>query len=303
MDGMSGLGKTPWVDRTLKLAWDRLEDVAPGGEEGMPLPFDDMKRAFVAQEHGCGHYGCVMPTAVDGLVLKLTSDPTEAYLVAAMLQLVRRDEDWTGIVRYDAIYKVRNAFYRRRPIYAIWREEAFDVGFLTQVSALRRDADRTSKHYYDTQALLELKKNLSDFGFFATKVREKLKRSKDPYGMVEESARFEQWAWNHTMAHHHELRRGRLPDIPGGEQGLALALSYCQAIVHEMENTYHNDTVGSALSFFFEHGLLLADVHQNNVGKVSRDWGAIHGDQIVITDPGHAIPLIPRWDEVPIEEI
>ena len=44
-------------------------------------------------------------------------------------------------------------------------------------------------------------------------------------------------------------------------------------------------------------------VHINNVGRVTRDWGDYTGEQIVITDPGHAVPLDPRWSAVVIEEI
>jgi len=45
--------------------------------------------------------------------------------------------------------------------------------------------------------------------------------------------------------------------------------------------------VGQALDFYLERGLLLADVHANNVGEVTRD--GYHGPILVITDPGHLV--------------
>jgi hypothetical protein len=56
-----------------------------------------------------------------------------------------------------------------------------------------------------------------------------------------------------------------------------------------MQNTDGSDLIGSALRYYLEQGLLLADVHANNVGKVERTSGW------VITDPGHAVPLEQRW--------
>src|SRR5688572_6335160 len=99
---MTGLGKTPWVDRTLKSVWGPLAlatDPAwmPRAKIG--------KRSVSVEEYGCGHYGCVMPTAgVPGVVVKITTDPTEAAFITAALQLGQ--DEYSGLVRYVAIYQL-----------------------------------------------------------------------------------------------------------------------------------------------------------------------------------------------------
>ena len=100
---MTGLGKTAWVDRHLGLAWERVRAAVPK-EDWLPQVIDEggvAKTSFT--EYGCGHYGCVMPTYDDGVVMKLTSDETEAYFVAAALSM-NDPNAWNGLTEYYAIY-------------------------------------------------------------------------------------------------------------------------------------------------------------------------------------------------------
>jgi hypothetical protein len=84
------------------------------------------------------------------------------------------------------------------------------------------------------------------------------------------------------------------------------ALNECASIAEVMEHTAENSTIGEALAFYLEHGILLADVHANNVGVATRppddDYDDYHAMN-VITDPGHMVPLQRRWLEIKVPSL
>jgi hypothetical protein len=82
-----------------------------------------------------------------------------------------------------------------------------------------------------------------------------------------------------------------------GARRIAVALRACDLIAELMQNTDGCDLIGSALRYYLGEGILLADVHANNVGKVARTSGW------VITDPGHAVGLEERWRNVSVPEL
>ena len=49
--------------------------------------------------------------------------------------------------------------------------------------------------------------------------------------------------------------------------------------------------IGQAFSYFFDHGILLADVHYNNLGKIHPRSDDFDQTELywAITDPGHAV--------------
>jgi len=266
----------------------------------------------IVQEFGCGHYGCVMPTSTPGVVVKLSSDPTEAYFVAAALQLGFEGYDDAGIVRYYGVYQLRNAYHRKRPIFVIWREEAFDIGFpLAGAANWRQTSD------YEIRRNRKLSDYLDAFKGQADSVRRLLnraaKRGEDPYDIVAaaNTREMQEWAWGSTEWDERatDVRimgggRGVVPSVGlPPVAGSALYLRACAIIAEMMENTDGSDTIGRTLGYYLNEGLLLADVHANNVGKVERHDDIWDGEVRVITDPGHAVPLEPRWREVVIEEI
>ena len=82
-----------------------------------------------------------------------------------------------------------------------------------------------------------------------------------------------------------------------GAMRLAMALRLCELIAELMQNTDGSDLLGDALGHYLDKGILLADVHGHNVGKVERTPGW------VITDPGHAVGLEARWDAVTVPRL
>lgn len=76
------------------------------------------------KEFGCGAYGCVLPTATNNIVLKITTDRSEARFATMLLRLPEMPE---GIVRYFGAYALP-VRHEGDSIYVLWREEAFGVG-------------------------------------------------------------------------------------------------------------------------------------------------------------------------------
>ena len=295
----NGLGATPWVDRALTTHWAAIAAVVP--PEWLPRGVRSSRGRFDAEEFGSGHYGVVMPTQVPGIVVKLTTDATEAAFVASALAIGQYDD--AGLVTYKAVFRVPGAEHKGREVFVLWREAAEHVGFQALSAYARSHPQRA--HY--EPALRELSKWLGRYKAVANDVRERLKTNPDALAEV---PRFADWARGQVA----ELELDRTPPKQAlwgenrglvdhlarvrGAQRIALGFAMLEGIEQWMENTWLCDAIGRAFSVYRDHGLLLADVHQDNIGLVSR-----MGDVPVITDPGHAVALDPRWTQVPIASL
>lgn len=91
-----------------------------------------------------------------------------------------------------------------------------------------------------------------------------------------------------------ELVDSQKDSVSAGAMALALARGCAQRIaVGPM------DTAGEALLFYMDRGIVLADVHTNNVGFVVRGNQA----RAVVTDPGHAVFLTDKYDDLQIKPL
>jgi hypothetical protein len=198
----------------------------------------------------------------------------------------------TGIVEYFAIEPL-DFTYRRRQVFAIWREEAFDVGQL-------EPGYYADKKDYDVRLRREFVLQLLRYKDHAGRFRDALKRSKDPRGLLEQSKELEVWAWNYIAENSDSAVLGRSTSQYGnypraysishfrGAERMALSWRACQYTAEMMGSTDMMQYVGEAFEFYMDRGFLLADVHTGNVGRVEReDWSPIW----VITDPGHVVVL------------
>lgn len=75
------------------------------------------------KELGCGAYGCVYPTGDDSIVLKITTDTTEADFARDLAA----DLVTPVTVHYHQVIDA-DAAYKNRPVFFLWREEAKKVG-------------------------------------------------------------------------------------------------------------------------------------------------------------------------------
>lgn len=298
----------PWVDRVLSENWTELErmidpDLLPSTEV-----VGRRRRVAEGAEYGCGHYGCVMATGHPGIVCKATTDASEARFVEMGWERLgaparTHETGWPeGIVQYHQILALTGS-HRARPIWLLWRDEAWNVG---DVWRLLSRASRDDG--YDLREFRKGISRLGQFKFYASSARlmiektpavlpeaVKLWQGNDLYDMVtglfidaEEGKR--RWGDPHAL----ERDARHFPQIPFAKVGLrgarrlAANLQAAQNVLEQMANEPGLYAIGQALETFMEHGMLLADVHHNNIGRSSPDVGV---RDWVITDPGHLAVL------------
>lgn len=287
--GDNGRMKATWTHPILRKNWDALARWV-GDEERLPEVFRGPRGTLSVEPLGCGHYGCVLRTTALDVVLKITTDPSEAAFVATVLGMKSQP---TGLVQYQAIVRLPGS-YNRRAVYAIWREEAFDVGATPSDTI-------TARQDYDGQEARLFLRRLTAFKAAAAEVRTTLQASprrdellaeaeedrRDARGWVIEAFSEDRSLGSDMFASraavHAFLRQRR------GAQRISGALEVCEFQAGMMSGEYGGE-IGLCLSQLMTDGILLADVHHNNIGRALRDDYGPEGLP-VITDPGHAYYL------------
>jgi hypothetical protein len=80
-------------------------------------------------EYGCGAYGCVFPTLDKEIVLKVTTDSTEAEFAAQLAQHL----PVPIVTAYRIVMLLPSAKRQGRKVYLLWRETAQQVGQIDKV--------------------------------------------------------------------------------------------------------------------------------------------------------------------------
>jgi len=258
-------GKTPWVDRAFLAFWDRVKAAAPRASW---VPRLEEGKTPSVVEFGCGVYGCAVPTHDPNVLVKMTSDPSEAAFAVIAMKL----GSWPpGIVRYYAAYNVPNVTYKKRPVAILWRDEATDVGNV--VKNAKHDPQQAAL-VKSLVAYLQLAGSLRELILAAAK-----RHPEEPWRLIREAEGMRAWA---AEAFEELYEAGRIVNYSGGEK-IAGILRLLALIEDEMRDDPFQHSLGEALSFYRRHGIVLADVNLANIGR--------RGREIVITDPGHAVPL------------
>ncbi len=202
----------------------------------------------------CGSDGCVWTTRGRHLVLKLTRDPSEAEFARRARSI---GEGPQGIVRYHAAARAGN-------VWALWRTEARDVGKLRL--APRDVAGLIAFRDWAGDALL-----LDKRGGVGTEFWQEVERAQA------------------RVPHDAHLRHSS--DRYGGDAArdrLALDVACCLRALDALSSSRELGDVVEALRFYLNRGILLADVHDGNLGRVQ--------GRVVITEAGRwaALPRHPR---------
>jgi len=272
-----------WVDALLHKHGAALASYA-----GAPMP-EPTGRKY--KELGCGHYGCVLSLPTPGTVLKVTSDPSEAAFVAAYLKIGHHHP---GVVRYDRIVELPET-YRRRRTFAIWRQEANNVGKFTGSRYYQKELYERYLKHYGAGSIREFLSNLDLFQKHSARIRKVVSSSTNPVRLLSDVAGLEDWAWQ-------SIADGRiLPGQGSSARLVAYKRRQLELLAEEMANTHAGYLIGQAFDYYLDQGMLLADVHTGNIGEVvppeHTSW------EIVITDPGHMVPLDPKWLQVEIPQL
>jgi hypothetical protein len=324
----------PWTDRLLKKYWSRIEarvgagwmpramteprglaqlrkDVAglqAAADKGMTDEYwvknlydQKVRLAKLEQqkpkgweEYGTGHYGCVMPTQTPGVVIKITTDQTEASFVAAYLSLPAKDRP-VGIVPYHQIVAVRGESHLKRPVFVLWREEADHLGSDGVRAWIQNEARDFEKKYYSDslRKTIQLVCNCVDAG---RNIRKRIVNQPDARQVLATAVKSMDDVWS---------RQYPYPPRKGSPrwESIAWLLAVFNQNAQEMMSEPMGNYVGQALHECLDLGLLLADVHLNNIGMPTGKLLEEIGHTTIITDPGHAIALDNRYDGVQIEDL
>jgi hypothetical protein len=279
---MTELGRTPWVDRTLKNTWERISEQVPASWMPQLVP----GRKFMIEELGCGHYGCVAPVPKEDMVFKITSDVSEARFVIMNLDMHKPEGIPEGIVKYYKIFALSGAEHRKRPLFVLWRQEAKDIGLLYPLSyGSSWSKERFGYDDYHIRNIIEGNRLLELFLRWGREVRDKMDK------LLKRSPRKEslEAVWNAFE----NADPGADPRHYKGIPRIGIALRKCWESAMLLQNTDLVYPIGSALVYYMDEGILLADVHLQNIGR------NIENDQLMITDPGHAVEFHPQWAHLP----
>lgn len=225
-------------------------------------------------EYGTGHYGAVYPTQMPGIVCKVTTDRTEAQFVINAISLNKWPD---GIVKYYAIFQIKSRKMYNRPVYVLWRDEVSPP----QLTHADDPQDRK---------MIQIVHNVKDI---AAWMRNMLLRGKReipedyPDYMRFDFNDFERGMgalrWFNSF-----LRAPRAWKLAAGMEALRWGM-------RDQLDWSYAFTPGGAMWFYLEHGMLLADIHSNNIMRGKDGW--------VISDPGHMIELDDRFKGIHVPEI
>lgn len=302
---ISGLGKTPWVDQAIRNVHDAL--LRNGVDEAwlpQELPPDKAPREHSVKEYGCGAYGCVMPTNQRGLVLKITSDATEAWFAHVAQQLARADGWPRGIVHYRRVIGLADQFWRGdrnafvdssdapdthsrdgKMLYLLWRDEANKVGDVGgRVPNIRQLLDG----YMD---IVDVVMSILPREGASPEAQVVLAEAQSP-AMFEEARTFvleRDDAGMPLVQIVHEADS----TFRSHAKVLSVALMCIYLAAGVIEQEPNCRSLGGAIRYYLDQGLFLGDLHTGNVGLAYDD-----PYRVVIVDPGLVSPLrAPRFNQ------
>lgn len=129
-----------WVTKILSKHFVELEENIPA--KWLPKltkPTVSRGRLTAAmKEYGCGAYGCVLPTLDPAVVLKLTTDDTEAEFAHTLANKLSAPV----VVKYHMTRELPDR-YKGRPSFLLWRDSADHVGEVEQTIAEEGGTDPT----------------------------------------------------------------------------------------------------------------------------------------------------------------
>lgn len=232
-----------------------------------------VRRYGIMEPLGCGSYGCVYATGDPRWVFKVTTDKSEAHFIALLEHLSLA---FPGVAAYGGVYLLPGG---ARPTYALWREAATVIG----LGAVAAWIEARPELRLDQYAL-----GASELLLYAV-----LTIGRDMFSIAE---RWAEQSKSYLVERAYALfTSGRLT-APAGSGKLGSYLGLLQAYegaCRKMQRDPLLRLVGRSLLDLLQRGITLNDLHANNVGLTARSTPFL-----VITDPGHVIPLTNAYQHI-----
>ncbi len=259
-----------WTDAIIHRFCDPILRVAKKHNLPAPLLNEECKIED-RSELGEGAYGVVWTTEDASVAFKLSTDSTEAHFIQTAINMRKKGiADPAGIVDYRAIFLLPGVEHLGGEVFAIWREQATHVG-------LPCDVPKSDKEMIAFIDLMQKFYNTSDAAF-ALAFAEQKEHDGDMntyFDWIEERVEIA-----------NEIIDGKKPRY---DSIFSKALARCYRLAIQIEDSGEPGRhVGEALLTYFENGLLLCDIHADNIGTVDRGKCS---ELFVVTDPGHSLLL------------
>jgi len=248
----------PWANDVIRTQWLALER-AIGDWRFMPFPRDASAWPPLRSDS----LGCTLPTASDAVWLRLTADDREAFSAESLRQL-----GTAGWPTVHAVVQLPVAL-RRRPVFAIWRSAATDVGLADTLRALPGEPEGAVP---DRMRLVAL---VAQYARRVGRAQAAFRRSKDWGKTLAAAAAEAAWAVSEVE------RRVVTPDVLDGLRGgrrLALGIAAARATAGAIASLRSGRTLGLSLASAIASGLLPANVSPATLGRalggVASEWVA-----------------------------
>lgn len=153
----SGFVQNPqrWVTDIIAASWDLMSDSVQAAWlpklSDVSLVKDDQIAARV-DEYGCGKFGCVFPTSDPAVVMKVTSDESEANFAAHLSTTLVAPI----CVDYYMVIAIANRTHQNRRLFLLWRENANSVGEVDTILGQAAENMIAAQHHAAQRAFLAL---------------------------------------------------------------------------------------------------------------------------------------------------
>ncbi len=268
-----------WTIALVERYCDSITAVAKKRNLPMPLLKD---RCATYKELGKGVYSVVFNTDAPDCAFKIGTDSSEFHFAQTAISLRKKEGfDPKGMIDFRAVYSLPET-HNDLDVFIAWREKATHVGLPDEI-------------YKDDTSMLNFINGVQDYYKAADDAFFLAHKELNHY--IDDPDRY--WDWlEERVAIAHDMIDGRKI---AHESKMSDLLFKAYIAAEDLENTSADGKfVGEALREYLDHGMLVADIHGNNVGIVERGscrplW--------CVTDPGHFCCLDRKLATVKIEMI
>lgn len=275
-----------WADRVLNTQGDEARKYAAKHNLPSPIPRvePDVRGRQKWLEFGCGTYGCVYPTGNPGIVVKVTHDADEVALAKLLMKL--GDKAPAGIVRYFGAFNT-DMSQGGADVHLLWREEALEIGYrgpmagelakLQEFASLARAAMERGLERHDVAG------RVKHAGGILAKMGMLLPGCADCVDVMVGDRMTDVRNVAHVASDvAKDMGLGNVAPTKFDAYAFIAAAGWMAAelVAKKLAASKDLRLVGEAFLEMSGKGMLMADVRDENLGRVERGW--------VIIDPGYS---------------